>query len=87
MAPEIIELCGVTTKADIWSVACTVIELLTGRPPYFDLEPMSALFRISQDDHPPLPEGTSHVKSIPHSTKNITFLIMNDYNRHVLIGY
>lgn len=63
MAPEIIELCGVTTKADIWSVACTVIELLTGRPPYFDLEPMSALFRISQDDHPPLPEGTSHVKN------------------------
>ena len=72
MAPEIIELSGVTTKADIWSVACTVIELLTGKPPYFDLEPMSALFRIAQDDHPSLPEGISHVnKQINKQTKSI----------------
>lgn len=40
---------------DIWSVGCTVIELLTGSPPYFDLEPVSALFRIVTDDMPPLP--------------------------------
>lgn len=30
MAPEIIELNGSTTASDIWSVGCTVIELLTG---------------------------------------------------------
>eukprot|EP01113_Clastostelium_recurvatum_P037254 TRINITY_DN5420_c0_g2_i1.p1 TRINITY_DN5420_c0_g2~~TRINITY_DN5420_c0_g2_i1.p1 ORF type:complete len:1097 (-),score=420.63 TRINITY_DN5420_c0_g2_i1:391-3681(-) len=59
MAPEIIELNGATTKADIWSVGCTVIELLTGQPPYYDLGPMPALFRIVQDDCPPLPEGIS----------------------------
>jgi hypothetical protein len=41
------------------SVGCTVIELLTGKPPYFDLAPMAALFRIVQDDYPPLPEGIS----------------------------
>ncbi|EFA86693.1 putative protein serine/threonine kinase [Heterostelium album PN500] len=59
MAPEIIELNGATTKSDIWSVGCTVIELLTGAPPYYDLGPMPALFRIVQDDCPPLPEGIS----------------------------
>ncbi|EGG21702.1 putative protein serine/threonine kinase [Cavenderia fasciculata] len=59
MAPEIIELNGCTTKSDIWSVGCTVIELLTGQPPYYDLGPMPALFRIVQDDCPTLPEGIS----------------------------
>ena len=33
-APEVIELRPVSTKSDIWSLGCTVIELLTGRPPY-----------------------------------------------------
>ncbi|KAF3170426.1 hypothetical protein TWF788_010173 [Orbilia oligospora] len=59
MAPEVIELVGATTASDIWSVGCTVIELLTGDPPYYDLSPMQALFRIVSDDHPSLPEGAS----------------------------
>lgn len=37
MAPEVIELKGASTKSDIWSLACTVIELLTGKPPYGDI--------------------------------------------------
>jgi serine/threonine protein kinase len=36
-----------------------VIELLTGKPPYMELDPMAALFRIVQDEHPPLPQGIS----------------------------
>jgi len=48
MAPEVIELTSVTPAADIWSVGCLAVELLTGQPPYFDLQPMSALFRIVQ---------------------------------------
>ncbi|KAH0389234.1 hypothetical protein KCU92_g136, partial [Aureobasidium melanogenum] len=59
MAPEVIELSGATTASDIWSLGCTVIELLDGRPPYHKLQPMPALFRIVNDDHPPLPEGAS----------------------------
>ncbi|KAI4212487.1 MAG: hypothetical protein LQ351_004739 [Letrouitia transgressa] len=61
MAPEVIELSGATTASDIWSLGCTVIELLDGRPPYHKLQPMHALFRIVNDDHPPLPEGASPV--------------------------
>ena len=48
MAPEVIEMTSVTAASDIWSVACLAIELLTGQPPYYDLQPMSALFRIVQ---------------------------------------
>lgn len=59
MAPEVIEMRHVTTAADIWSVGCTIIELLTSNPPYHDLDPMPALFRIVRDDHPPLPPGIS----------------------------
>ena len=59
MAPEVIELSGSTTASDIWSLGCTVIELLDGKPPYHRLAPMPALFRIVNDDHPPLPEGAS----------------------------
>jgi serine/threonine protein kinase len=36
-APEIIEHTGSSTKSDIWSLGCTVIELLTGHPPYGDI--------------------------------------------------
>ena len=59
MAPEVIELSGATTASDIWSLGCTVIELLDGKPPYHQFAPMPALFRIVNDDHPPLPEGAS----------------------------
>lgn len=61
MAPEVIELSGATTASDIWSLGCTVIELLEGKPPYHNLQPMPALFRIVNDDHPPLPQGASPV--------------------------
>jgi serine/threonine protein kinase len=64
MAPEVIQLSGATTASDIWSLGCTAIELLDGRPPYHNLQPMPALFRIVDDDHPPLPEGASPVSSV-----------------------
>ena len=59
MAPEVVELKNVTVASDIWSVGCVAIELLTGRPPYFDLQPLSAMYNIVQDPHPPLPTGVS----------------------------
>jgi serine/threonine protein kinase len=59
MAPEVIEMSGVCAASDIWSVGCTVIELLTCVPPYYDLQPMPALFRIVQDDNPPIPDSLS----------------------------
>ena len=43
------------------SVGCVVIELLEGKPPYHNLDPMPAMFRIVQDDCPPIPEGASPI--------------------------
>lgn len=61
MAPEVVEQSGATTASDIWSVGCVVIELLEGQPPYHELEPMPALFRIVNDDCPPLPDSASPI--------------------------
>jgi serine/threonine protein kinase len=74
MAPEVIELSGATTSSDIWSVGCTVIELIEGKPPYHKLQPMQALFRIVNDEHPPIPGSASPVsgplRTLP-SVKNM----------------
>jgi serine/threonine protein kinase len=74
MAPEIIQLSGATSASDIWSVGCTVIELLQGKPPYHNLAAMPALFAIVNDDHPPLPEGVSPVGSPWHSNKDLALI-------------
>ncbi len=56
---QVIEMTSVSSASDIWSVGCLAIELLTGNPPYSELQPMSAMFRVVQDAHPPLPKGIS----------------------------
>ncbi|KAL7716868.1 non-specific serine/threonine protein kinase [Entamoeba marina] len=55
MAPEVIQMQGTTVKADVWALGCTIIELITGNPPYSDINPTAALYKIVNDDHPPLP--------------------------------
>ena len=37
VAPEVIELKGTSTKSDICSLGCVIIDLLTGRLPYGDI--------------------------------------------------
>lgn len=61
MAPEVIEQSGASTASDVWSVGCVIVELLEGKPPYGDLAPMQALWRIVQDESMRIPEGASPV--------------------------
>jgi len=59
MAPEVIEMSGGSTLSDIWSLGCTVVEMMTGEPPNFRLSKMQALFNIVEEDHPPIPDSLS----------------------------
>ncbi|WWD04732.1 hypothetical protein V865_002803 [Kwoniella europaea PYCC6329] len=61
MAPEVIEQNGSSTASDIWSVGCVIVELLEGKPPYGDLAPMQALWRIVQDESMRIPDGASAI--------------------------
>lgn len=64
MAPEIISESGHSFSSDIWSVGCTIVELLTGNPPYFDLNPMTAMFKIVQSEAPIPEECTELLKAV-----------------------
>ncbi|GAA5940349.1 uncharacterized protein JCM15063_002609 [Sporobolomyces koalae] len=60
MAPEVIEMKGALPASDIWSLGCTICELIDGKPPYADLVAMSAMFRIVEDESgPPVPASSS----------------------------
>ena len=45
----------------MWSVGCTLIEMLRGKPPWYDLgNPITAMFIIaSTEDYPTMPEKVS----------------------------
>lgn len=47
MAPEVVKQTIYTSKADIWSVGCLVVEMLTGTHPWAELDQMQAFFRVS----------------------------------------
>ncbi len=54
MAPEVVKQIPYSTKIDVWSLGILAIELIDGEPPYFDVEPLKALFLISTKGTPEL---------------------------------
>lgn len=41
-------------KVDVWSLGITCIELAERKPPYFNMNAMSALYHIAQNESPSL---------------------------------
>ncbi|XP_039115493.1 mitogen-activated protein kinase kinase kinase 1-like [Dioscorea cayenensis subsp. rotundata] len=56
MAPEVVNpKSSYGTAADIWSLGCTVLEMLTRQVPYPNLEWPQAFFKIGRGEKPPIP--------------------------------
>ncbi|KAL4568690.1 hypothetical protein LXL04_024305 [Taraxacum kok-saghyz] len=65
MAPEVLQ--GETLKdsnpdlalaVDIWSLGCTIIEMMNGKPPWSEYEGAAAMFKVMKEA-PPIPETMS----------------------------
>ncbi|XP_065880666.1 mitogen-activated protein kinase kinase kinase 1 [Euphorbia lathyris] len=62
MAPEVVnnrKTHGYGLPADVWSLGCTVLEMLTRQLPYSNFECMQALFRIGRGIPPTVPDSLS----------------------------
>ena len=58
MAPEVIkgtQLAEGWKKADVWSIGCTLVEMLSGQIPYSCYDnPMTAMYHIANGQIPPI---------------------------------
>lgn len=60
MAPEVVKQTSYTRKADIWSLGCLVIEMMTGTHPFPDCSQLQAIFKIGgAKSSPTIPEQAS----------------------------
>lgn len=60
MAPEVVKQTSYTRKADIWSLGCLVVEMMTGTHPFPDCSQLQAIFKIGGAKiSPDVPENCS----------------------------
>ncbi|CAM0885380.1 unnamed protein product [Alopecurus aequalis] len=62
MAPEVINPKNTYgPAADMWSLGCTVLEMLTRQIPYPDVELKEAFYKIGRGEQPPMPSYLSEI--------------------------
>lgn len=59
MAPEVARATKSTTKADIWSLGCLVIEMVSGEHPFSKFTAIQAIFQIGNNTKPEIPSSCS----------------------------
>ncbi|KAF2964976.1 hypothetical protein GQX73_g8602 [Xylaria multiplex] len=60
MAPEVVKQTSYTRKADIWSLGCLVVEMMTGQHPFPDCSQLQAIFKIGGGKAAPtIPDNAS----------------------------
>lgn len=60
MAPEVVKQTEYTLKADIWSLGCLVVEMMTGNHPFPDCSQLQAIFKIGAGTaSPSIPDHAS----------------------------
>lgn len=65
MAPEVVRSQGqgYSAKVDIWSLGCVVLEMFAGRRPWGREEAMSAIYKLTNNNHPPIPADVGNAIS------------------------
>ncbi|KAI8643959.1 kinase-like domain-containing protein [Parasitella parasitica] len=58
MAPEVLTN-KYSAKVDVWSLGCTVLEMITGEHPWMELTTLAALYQIGLHNAPAIPENIS----------------------------
>ena len=53
LAPEVIQKKGSCKGSDVWSLGCCILEMLTGKPPWSELENKALLKTIKHTKKPP----------------------------------
>ncbi|KAI9281134.1 kinase-like domain-containing protein [Sporodiniella umbellata] len=59
MAPEVVKNEPYSAKVDIWSLGCTVLELLTGQRPWISLNQIAAIYNLGRLNTPNIPDYLS----------------------------
>ncbi|KAI2612525.1 kinase-like domain-containing protein [Hypoxylon fragiforme] len=76
MAPEVVKQTSYTRKADIWSLGCLVVEMMTGTHPFPDCSQLQAIFKIGGGKAAPtIPESAS-----PEATTFLSQTFEIDHN-------
>uniref|UniRef100_F1LRI6 Serine/threonine-protein kinase TAO3 n=1 Tax=Rattus norvegicus TaxID=10116 RepID=F1LRI6_RAT len=84
MAPEVILAMDegqYDGKVDIWSLGITCIELAERKPPLFNMNAMSALYHIAQNDSPPRDSVDYCLHKIPQERPAAAELLRHDFIR------
>jgi len=77
IAPEVIlamENGQYDGKVDIWSLGITCIELAERKPPFFNMNPMSALYHIAQNEPPTLMTINEHQQIVNYTSDFHNFI-------------